>query len=297
MVMRISKVYFKTEDNLNLIGLLHLPEETKPSTVVITTHGIASNCLKYRDDVIAKLLTENNVAYFTYNNRGHELLNNDGSDESKLQGAVAENILDSYFDIKSAMETMLKYGFKNIVLQGHSLGCTKTVYTYNRLLEENEKLLKSVVGISLLSMVDVPRVLKMYLGNKFENVINDLKRFAEKDTEDLIIEVNNSLPPVKPKTILRYLDNEEIDFFKYTDKNYKFDMLNKIKVPLFMRWGNVNELISIEASELVNILNKKITNKTKDINYIDKANHGYKNKEDVLASDILNFLAKNYLCI
>lgn len=293
--MKISKVYFNTEDNLNLVGLLHMPEESIPITVVISTHGITSNCLTYRDDVIAKTLTDNNIAYFTYSNRGHDVLNTNGTDDNKLQGSVAENITDSYYDIKAALETMISRGFKKVILQGHSLGCTKTVYTYNRLLEENNNLLNSIYGISLLSMVDVPNYLKMFLGNEFTKVVNYLKTFAEKGNEDLIIEVNSNFPPVKPKTVLNYLKNDEIDFFKYSDKEYKFDVLNKIKLPLFMRWGNINELISIDAKDLVNLLNTKITNNKKDINYIQNANHNYKGTEKTLANQILNWITMNYL--
>lgn len=293
--MRISKVYFSTEDNLNLIGLLHTPEEDKAITVVISTHGITSNCLKYRDDVIAKVLTDNNIAYFTFNNRGHDVLNVDGpKDKKTLQGSGAENITDSYFDIKSAIEAMYSKGFQKIVLQGHSLGCTKTVYTYNRFLEEKqERILKSICGISLLSMVDVPGYLKMTLGETFEKAVNYLKSFNEK--EDVIIEVSNNFMPVKPKTALNYVQNKDIDFFKYNDKNFKFEKLNNIKVPLFMRWGNVNELISIDANDLVKLLNEKINNRNKDINYIENANHSYNGKEKILADEILKWMSINYL--
>lgn len=293
--MRINKVYFNTEDNLELVGLLHMPEEGTPITVVITTHGITSNCLTYRDDTIAKILTDNNIAYLTYNNRGHDILNTNGRDDNKVQGSASEDIIDSYYDVKSAIENMLSKGFKKIILQGHSLGCTKTVYAYNRLLKENSKLIDSIYGISLLSMVDVPNYLRMFLGNEFNKVINRVNYFAEKGSEDIIIEVNKSLPPFKPKTVLGYLKNREIDFFRYSDKDYNFDVLNKIKVPLFMRWGNVNELISVDAKDLVKLLNEKITNNKKDINYIDNANHGYKDKEKVLANELLNWITLNYL--
>lgn len=295
--MRISKVYFNTEDNINLVGLLHIPEEAKSVTVVISTHGITSNCLKYRDDVIAKMLTENNIAYFTYNNRGHDVLNTDGfKDKKSLLGSANEDITDSYFDIKAAIETMFSKGFRKIILQGHSLGCTKTVYTYNRFLEEKqEEILKSICGISLLSMVDVPGYLKMTLGETVEKAVNYLKSFNEK--EDVIIEVSNNFMPVKPKTALSYIQNKDIDFFKYNDKDFKFEKLNNIKVPLFMRWGNVNELISIDAKDLVKIISEKINNKNKDINYIENANHNYNGKEEILAGDILKWILANYLYV
>ena len=55
--MSISKVYFTTEDNLKLTGLLYMPDGVmsrlfKPSKVVIFIHGMYSNCLKKRDDKV-----------------------------------------------------------------------------------------------------------------------------------------------------------------------------------------------------------------------------------------------------
>ena len=71
--MLIEKVYFNSVDNLNLIGLLHIPKE-KSNTVVISIHGITSNCLKRRDDILAKKCTEIGISYFSFNNRGHDVI-------------------------------------------------------------------------------------------------------------------------------------------------------------------------------------------------------------------------------
>ena len=73
--MQIKKIYFKTTDKLSLIGLLHMPEEKQTKTCMISVHGITSNCLRYRDDVIAQKLTKQGIAYFTFDNRGHDIIN------------------------------------------------------------------------------------------------------------------------------------------------------------------------------------------------------------------------------
>ena len=66
--------------------------------------------------------------------------------------------------------------------------------------------------------------------------------------------------------------------------------LNNIQFPLFMRWGNDNEMIIQKADELVDMVNNILTNPKKDIDYIDGANHGYNDKEDILAEQIMNFI-------
>lgn len=114
--MKIEKVYFNSIDNLNLIGLLHTPKK-KTETVLISVHGITSNCLKRRDDVLAQKCTDLGIAYFCFNNRGHEIICNYGRIEDNdmhFYGSGAENIYDSYFDIKGAMIEMQKRGYKKL---------------------------------------------------------------------------------------------------------------------------------------------------------------------------------------
>ena len=77
------------------------------------------------------------------------------------------------------------------------------------------------------------------------------------------------------------------------EEDNKLEKLNNIEVPLFMRWGNDNEMIVQSAEELVTIVNNIIINPNKDIDFIDGANHGYHEKEELLAKDIVNFINKN----
>ena len=294
--MKISKVYFNTDDGLRLIGLLHEPEDIKTNIVMISVHGVTSNCLNYRDEIIADKLTENNIAYFSFDNRGHDVLNTyDSLQNMNYQGSCAEDVKDSYFDIKSAINCMLSKKFNKIILQGHSMGCTKVVYTFNKFIENGEEdILKYICGVSLLSMVDVPGYLELVLGENYDKVIQMLKIMKEKDKGDKILALEN-FPPVKPNTILNFEKNTELDFFKYTDSNYKFEKLNNIKVPLFMRWGNNNELITIPAKDLVEIIKKRMINKKIDIDFIDGANHSYKDKETVLSEQIINWITRFYI--
>ena len=294
--MKISKVYFNTDDGLRLIGLLHEPEDIKTNIVMISVHGVTSNCLNYRDEIIADKLTENNIAYFTFDNRGHDVLNTyDSLQNMNYQGSCAEDVKDSYFDIKAAINCMLSKKFNKIILQGHSMGCTKVVYTFNKFIENGEEdILKYICGVSLLSMVDVPGYLELVLRENYDKVIQMLKIMKEKGKGDKILALEN-FPPVKPNTILNFEKNTELDFFKYTDSNYKFEKLYNIKVPLFMRWGNSNELITIPAKDLVEIIKKRMINKKIDIDFIDGANHSYKNKEKVLSEQIINWITRFYI--
>ena len=57
-----------------------------------------------------------------------------------------------------------------------------------------------------------------------------------------------------------------------------------------MRWKNNNKMILQPADKKKKKMNKKIHNKNKDINYIDGADHGYTDKEEMLAEQIIDFI-------
>lgn len=266
--------------------------------ILIATHGMSSNCFKQREKIIAEKVAEIGIDFLGYNNRGSELVKyirrNVNSKEIKdIGGTTYEEPLDGYYDIKGAIQRAIELGYKEIYLLGHSLGSTKIVYTYNKLKSENSELLKYIKGIILLSLIDIPKVLKIYLNNKFENLLNYANEKFNNNLKLELMPTGSFIHPISVKTFYRYAkNNDEINFAQYSNNNYDFKELNNIDIPIFMRWGNRNEMIEQPAYELVNLLNEKIYNNNKDINYIDGADHGYTGKEEVLADQITNFLKK-----
>lgn len=292
----MKKISFMTEDNVKLDGLLYEPASLTKE-IVIAVHGMSSNCFKKRDDILAEEMLKNNISYFCFNNRGHDLavfLDKyiDGKKTKIISGTSYEDVLDSYYDITGAIKVMLDNGYEKIHLQGHSLGSTKIVYTYNRLKNENSfELLSKISSIILLSLVDVPTFQKLYVGDEFNNVLEYANKLeSENKLTDLISQdIFGSF--LSCKTFLRLSKyNQEIDFAKYGDNSYNFDKLNNISVPLFICWGNVKEMIAQPIDELVNLIKNKINNENLDVGYIDGADHSYEGKELILAGEILSFI-------
>lgn len=290
----MEKVDFLATDGIELSGILYNGKE-KNKKIILSIHGMASNCMKTRDTIIAKNANENNIDYFCFNNRGSEIVkyiskNINGKKEKQLAGTAYEDVLESYEDIVGAILKLKELGYKDIYLQGHSLGCTKIVYTYNELLEEKETdILNSIKGVILLSLIDIPMAIKVYTGEKFEKY---LKLAEEKENKLELMPTSSFIHPISVKTFLRYArDNKEIDFARYGRDN-ELEKLNNIKAPLFMRWGNDNEMILQKADELVSMVSNLIQNQNKDINYIDGANHSYNEKEEILAKEIIEFVKK-----
>lgn len=293
--MNIEKIFFETQDKAELVGLLHTEEKT--NKVIISVHGMTSDCLKKRDNIIANTMTKNKIDFFSFNNRGHDVISYitkevQGIYAKQKAGTAYEDVQDSYYDIKAAIDEMIKRGYEEIYLQGHSLGCTKIVYTYNKLKAKNEtKYLDKIKAIMLLSLVDIPKAQQVNLADKYECMLNYARTKEKEGKQDKLMPQDSFIHPISVKTYLRYFyDNQEIDFAQYSNKDYTYPELNNIQIPLFMRWGTVFEMIEQEPEELVNILEQKLTNPNKDIGFITGANHGYSEHEQELANQMLEFL-------
>lgn len=287
----LERVYFNTEDEIELVGLLERP--TNPTKrVVISVHGMQSNCLKRREDILSKEISNAGVAYFAFNNRGAELMTytRKTTGEKILNGgSVYEDVLDGYYDIKGAINKMLELGYTDIYLQGHSLGCTKIVYTYNKLKNENN--VKNIKGIMLLSLVDIPDCQKYDLGDKYMKMMEYAENKEKEGKLNDLMPIESFDHPICVRSYLRYFKyNKDIDLARFWDKDYNFKELNNIQIPLFLRWGNVHDLVLQNLSNLIEILKSKIQNEKLDIGYIDGADHGYTGKEETLAKEIISFI-------
>ena len=168
-------IYFLATDGIKLDGLLYT-SENKTEDIILSVHGMGTNCMKKRETTTAKVANENNIDYFCFNNRGSELVKyirryTEGKREKELGGTSYEDVLEGYEDITGAIIKLKELGYKNIYLQGHSLGCTKIVYTYNELKEEQDDMLSNIKGVILNSLIDIPKAIKVYLRDSFNKYL------------------------------------------------------------------------------------------------------------------------------
>ena len=291
----LEKIYFNTDDNIELFGLLQRPDNNiETDEIVISVHGMQSNCYKKREDILGNTINKSGIAYFAFNNRGTEIAcytkKTDGS--KTLNGGCAyEDVLESYYDIKSAIDKMIELGYTKIHIQGHSLGCTKIVYSYNRLKNDNYNNLDKIKSVILLSWVDLVELQKYDLGIEKYNEVLELAIQKEKNNGEMELLPSDSFDhPISVKSYLRYYrDNEDINFARFSDKEYDFKEINNIKIPIFLRWGE-KDLVIQNLNELIEFLKLKINNDKLDIDYIKDTDHGYTNKEEVLGKEIVGFI-------
>ena len=284
-------IELNSEDGYALDGYIHKSNEENNKKVLIAIHGMTSNCFKKKDKIIANEMEKLNIDTICFNNRGSEIIKRvkDKDGNAKVFGSAFEDVRESYYDITGAIEYAINQGYEEIYLQGHSLGSTKLLYSYNRMIKEKYKYLKNIKAIILLSLVDIKDMFNSGLSKKHLHIIKHLVKTNKGDT---LIPTHNFIEYMTAKNIIDYAENKELDLVQYSDKNCKYEYLNNIKIPLFMRWGTVNELIKLPPKEQAEMINNKVKNPNKDINYIEGGTHSYEGKEEVLAKEIKEFLNK-----
>lgn len=288
--MSVEIVKFNATDGIHLDGILNKCDTTNKK-ILIQIHGMTSNCFKNRDKTIAEKVNEIGIDVLDFNNRGSDVVRYIKNDNvTLLAGMAYEKVEDCYYDITGAIEFVLSLGYEEIYLQGHSLGSTKVVYTYNKLQKENSNLLNNIKGVILLSLVDIAGIIDVDANKEF--IILAEEKAGKGELMDLM-PFKCFIHPISVKSFLQYTKhNENFDFARYSKPDDNFEVLNNILCPLFMRWGNVNELIKQDAKDLSEFMNKKITNKNKNISYIDGADHSYHGKIEQLAEEIKQFLGE-----
>ena len=170
----VETIFLKAQDGVILNGIIY-KSTNKTSKIIISVHGMATNCIKKRDEKIAEKANKIDIDFLAFNNRGHDIINyikKEDKEKSELAGTAYEEISESYEDIIGAINYATERGYKEIYIMGHSLGCTKTIYTYNKLIEENNKeILDQIKGIILLSLVDIPLAFQIYLKENFPAMV------------------------------------------------------------------------------------------------------------------------------
>lgn len=92
--MNIETTFFKATDGVNLKGVMY-KNQSKTNKVLISIHGMATNCLKERDEKIAEKANELNIDFFAFNNRGHDIVNyikKENQEKQELAGTAYEEI-------------------------------------------------------------------------------------------------------------------------------------------------------------------------------------------------------------
>jgi predicted alpha/beta-fold hydrolase len=282
--MKTSFQRILTHDNIELAGLLYEPE-TSAGKALVHVHGMAGNFYENKFlDAIAHTLTSNGIAFFTFNNRGCELIKDlykieDGKRNIIRGGNAYEMFDDSALDIKSAIDFVSSRGLSEIHLSGHSLGAPKVA---NYAAEENDSRLASVIFLSPSDMVGLIKMDK----NHERDLSTAKQMVAEgKEGELLPFPVLWDQSPLSAKTYISLGDKDsKVAIFNFHNVEDQLTVLSKIRIPVLAVMGRKDDALVISIEETMGRLKKASTGSPKvETNILGDADHGYNDYEQQLA--------------
>lgn len=279
----------KSIDGIQLPGILYTPD-SPTNKIVIHIHGMSGNF--YEDefnDNLAKVYTNNGYAFLPFNNRGMNYITEmHKENEFIIKGSSYELFEECVLDIEGIVNWVKERGYTYIVLEGHSYGCNKAVYYYNQKRDEN------IRKIILLAPCDIPKEVENYTGNEYQNCINTAKTLIENGKEkeliDFCVFANGKISAKTFYTDLLY--DCTCDFFRYREKEKKNSILNNIKIPVFIPFGDKDECVLTQPIEdVIYYLQSNLQNC--EVKVIKDADHSYTGKYDELEKVIDKYLKEH----
>lgn len=281
----------KTSDGITLDGI-YVPPKRKGDTALIWLHGLSSRFSSGQTliKVLSSACSKNSIGYFKFNNRGHDIVNRDGSGKTKFQGMAFEKFERCILDIRATIGFARKLGYKKILLAGHSTGANKALYYLYKTRD------KSIKGLLLLGPIsDIDFDLKKFGAKSITRRLALAKKLANKNPLQI-------MPPSSPQpfgiwTTQRLIsilsEGAPEDTFPYYNPNAKWKELNSVHVPIAVVFGSRDEYLTRVAKELVRIFwqNARQTKSFSGI-IIKGADHGFRGKEKELTREIIKFIKR-----
>ena len=281
-----------TEDKLILTGLLQKPSNPTDK-VIIHVHGMAGNFYENLFlDAMAETFTRNGWAFLALNTRGHDYVADfpiAGPTEKNMRvGNFREKFEDCTKDIKAWIDVAEAKGYKQIVLQGHSLGAVKVAYY---LAKTQDKRINRLILASPPDMIGL-----------FENDGDEHKQRLELAKQMVKDGKAQDMMPGKvwgyyhlsPQTYLNFTQRDsDIDVFNTYDKQKPSKTLQAITIPTLAFCGSKDDANIMPAADAMATIKQKSTNAPRfDTQIVDGAPHSYYGHEQEVAELISSWLTK-----
>ena len=300
---KISLHSFLTTDNLKLPGLLYEPI-MKTDSVMIYLHGNGSSSIFYdyeEMEAYGKVLTNNNSAFFPFNNRGAHWIKKlnriVGAEKERVPyGMTYELIRECVMDIDGAINHLKRCGFKKFYLAGASTGANKIV-VYDKYVKNN-----SVSKYILLSGGDDTGLYYDQMGKKkFNETLTRCKKEIVKDhgrrlvpkylIGDLLISYQSLFDTINPDGDYNIFPfNEVVNQLKLS-KKIPFADLKRIAKPTLVIYGENDEYCYGDVKKCVTVM-KQLVGLKNNFTYeiIESADHGFTGKEQEVANIIVRWI-------
>lgn len=281
-------VKVKTPDNISLYGILS-KNHVVTDAILINIHGTGSNffCEDFENEYATRIPGVGVDTLFT-NNRGSYTL-----ESWQPTGCAQEKFEDCLIDIDTWIEFAINKGYKNIILQGHSLGTEKVTYYM-----EKGKHKDKVVAVILLGFADsFGCQMKFLKTQKVDPMINALELIKDDRGHELITSIHLCHAGVLPKTANSYINcfsnGSELSKALPLRQGKDLTYYQNIKVPILGVISDTDEWNEMLGVDTVSLL--KNENSNARIETISDTDHSFSGKQKELVDIVEDFISRHAL--
>jgi len=179
--MKCELVSVETEDQVVLNGAFFEGDPQKPAVLML--HGAAMNFYTGIGRFMPEILSPQGFACLSANHRGHDFGTAPDSDKKPVLGLMRERFRDCEHDVRAWVGYLVRCGFKEIVLMGHSQAIPKILYAQNRAQ------FPGIAGLVLISPPpSVSRMMRFLVSdNYYERGLFKARELAELGMDDQLI--------------------------------------------------------------------------------------------------------------
>ena len=302
--MRLTFVQLLSTDKLKLPGLLYTPD--KPTKkVAIWLHGMGDNGMFYnptRINALGKALTDQNIAFLSFNNRGahdKKVLSRVDSDDQYQGGTHYELIADCVKDIDGAVQFLKDSKYAEFYLLGHSSGANK-ICVYNHLSGRNPFAKYVLAGPG-----DDSGLFYSELGQaSFSEALSTAKALTKAGKGLAVMPEASGLYPFSAQSAFDILnpngDHNTFPFYEATTKRLGtkslFEAYRKIRTPTLTVFGENDEYAYTAGSvsdALIMLEDNTHASIVDDCGFLTIADtdHGFHGAEDKFAASVAAWLS------
>jgi pimeloyl-ACP methyl ester carboxylesterase len=294
--LQAELVRIEAGDGLELVGLYAAPKGGGARQAVLHTHGLAGNFYENRflGDVCDAVLAKG-LAFLATNNRGHDYrsdnLRGAGLETTYVPGGAALDIFeDCVHDIGGGARFLAERGHEEIYFEGHSLGCSKTVYY---LTEIGDARCAGLVLISPPEMFglqedrarDDPK-------HALDKLLEQARTLVDEGRGDAELEVGRDIPYTAATFVSMFGDRSVTDIFPFRlGRDGDYSRLASIESPMLVTYGDVEEAVSVPVEDAASLVREMAKAAPRVVTRIVRGgNHVYWGHEAELARVIGAFV-------
>lgn len=279
--MKIIEVKTKSENTL--FGCLY--GEKYKDICVIITNGTCGNIFENKFlQIVGEELEKNKISFIYAHNSGafHRM------DTPTRSGKPIGNTYDLFDncleDLQSFVDFAKDYGFKHIILGGHSYGANKVVYY----LSQNQK--EKIDKYILISPTDTER-LKDHEQLSVDKLMPIAMKFKKENKLDEVMpEMFDNYNYYTARAFLDFIKNKHAKNLPVYSKNGDWKQLKSIRQTALFVMGEKDDFAFNDTIKHLETIKENTKTKNSVVKVIENCGHTFRNKEKELAQVILDFV-------